>query len=457
MANTYIAVAKLSFSNTFIRTNRSLFMKSHILFISLAVAISINATTIKAQAVNTTDSLALVDFYTSTNGPQWKNNANWLTAMPVSEWYGVRISDTRVTRLKLHNNKLGGTLPSSIGNLTMLEQLVLYTNNISGAIPSSIGNLINLTFLSLQVNQFTDTIPASIGNLTKLVILQLNDNKLTGCIPSSIGNLSSLNELQLYTNLLTGNIPSSIGNLTAIRSIILSSNLLSGEIPKSFRRLTMLQYFFIHHNNLTTTGNDFPVYNPPNNLEVAAEYNRFTFDGIEQLAVKIYPFTYAPQAPIDIHQNGNNLSVYAGGTLQNNTYTWYGVGQTGNTVITGDSTFTPTASGMYYAKVANSMVRDLTLTTDTVLYTAPLAKTEAGSQKLFVYPNPAKDAITVNGLNAKRTNKVTVTDYIGHVWLNVVANQQATATLNISKLQPGNYVVNVTDGNTISTVKFVKE
>ncbi|HOO85119.1 MAG TPA: hypothetical protein PLS94_11165, partial [Prolixibacteraceae bacterium] len=40
-------------------------------------------------AVNAQDSLILVDFYHSTNGPAWKYS-NWLT-QPVSKWFGITV------------------------------------------------------------------------------------------------------------------------------------------------------------------------------------------------------------------------------------------------------------------------------------------------------------------------------------------------------------------------------
>jgi hypothetical protein len=41
-----------------------------------------------AQAVNNQDSLALVDLYNSTNGPQWNSDENWLTG-PVAMAAGL--------------------------------------------------------------------------------------------------------------------------------------------------------------------------------------------------------------------------------------------------------------------------------------------------------------------------------------------------------------------------------
>src|SRR5262245_25313612 len=78
--------------------------------------------------VNVQDSLALVDLYNSTNGPGWLNHKNWLTSMPVSKWYGVTVTDTIVTKIKLEFNGLVGTLPSSFGNLVNLSELYLDNN-----------------------------------------------------------------------------------------------------------------------------------------------------------------------------------------------------------------------------------------------------------------------------------------------------------------------------------------
>ena len=51
------------------------------------------------------DSLALVDLYHSTNGANWTHNDNWLTG-PVSTWYGITISNDRVTIVDLYPNNL---------------------------------------------------------------------------------------------------------------------------------------------------------------------------------------------------------------------------------------------------------------------------------------------------------------------------------------------------------------
>jgi len=75
------------------------------------------ANTVNAQ-VNVQDSLALVDLYNSTNGPNWVRNQRWVkNNNPVPTWYGITVTGTRVTAINLPHNNLAGSLPSSIGNL----------------------------------------------------------------------------------------------------------------------------------------------------------------------------------------------------------------------------------------------------------------------------------------------------------------------------------------------------
>ena len=74
--------------------------------------------------INSSDSLALVDFFYNTNGAGWTNNSNWLTG-PVSTWYGISVFNNRVSSINLVGNGLSGSLPFSIGDLSMMSYLNL--------------------------------------------------------------------------------------------------------------------------------------------------------------------------------------------------------------------------------------------------------------------------------------------------------------------------------------------
>eukprot|EP01124_Arcella_intermedia_P026476 TRINITY_DN4985_c0_g1_i1.p1 TRINITY_DN4985_c0_g1~~TRINITY_DN4985_c0_g1_i1.p1 ORF type:complete len:341 (-),score=66.45 TRINITY_DN4985_c0_g1_i1:42-1064(-) len=62
------------------------------------------------------------------------------------------MTSTKLTILNLARNHLNGTIPSSIGDLTMLSFLDLSYNNFEGTIPSSLASLYNLQFFKLTDN-----------------------------------------------------------------------------------------------------------------------------------------------------------------------------------------------------------------------------------------------------------------------------------------------------------------
>jgi Leucine-rich repeat (LRR) protein len=361
----------------------------------------------RSQVVNVQDSLALVDFYNNTNGPNWTDHTNWLTQKQVNTWHGVTLNNGRVTRIILVDNNLYGNIPTTIGNLTGLSYLALVYNNLNGPIPLSIGNLTGLTSIDLHNNQLSGDIPASLGNLVNLTELYLQFNHLTG-IPSSISNLANLTRLEIYNNEIGGNIPVALSSLTKLRFLVLEANRFTGSIPPSLGNLQALTVLDLSYNQLTDTipaalgnlsslvylylqGNslngsipsslgNIPQLNSltlaDNNLsgpiplaliqlnQFTLQNNNFTFTEIEPIAYR--NFAYAPQHNIKLSRINDRLAVSAGGTLSNNTYTWYKAGGAMVATIKADSTFKPASTGSYYAEVANDVAVYLTLHSDTV-------------------------------------------------------------------------------------------
>ncbi len=206
---------------------------------------------------NHPDYQALVDLYTSTNGPNWGNKDGWLqgcdpcTGNAGNPWYGLLCSAGRVRYIEMPANQLNGTIPGSLSALTMLDFLDLRSNQLSGSIPASLSTLTRLTHLILNNNQLSGSIPASLSALTSLEFLYLFRNQLTGSIPASLSALTNLQTIRLQNNLLTGSIPASLSAITSLIEVDLSSNQLSGPIPVGFSALTSLKFLYLQTNQLS--------------------------------------------------------------------------------------------------------------------------------------------------------------------------------------------------------------
>lgn len=329
------------------------------------------------QAINTQDSLALLDFYSSTNGPAWKTNTNWGSG-PVTTWYGVLTTGDRVTTVVLTNNNLTGILPASLGNLTALTKLNLQYNSIASSIPFSVGNLTSLTYLNLANNILNNNIPVELGNLANLKTLLLNNNKLTGSIPPQLGNLTKLLSLDLSSNILTGGIPPELGGLLNLTSFVLSRNRLGGTIPPELSGMKKVTKFYLKEdklvgkipasigsmpiNDLDLSNNalvdTFPVELAQNHVFkfIDVHSNQFTFEGFEKIRfVPNAVILLGNQKRLTINKNGDILSVSSGGTLQYLNFNWVRNGFK-YSKIKGDSTLQLTTPGVYNVSVTDDSI-----------------------------------------------------------------------------------------------------
>ncbi|MCY3630394.1 MAG: hypothetical protein OXG94_10330 [Bacteroidetes bacterium] len=169
--------------------------------------------------------------YNATEGEYWKNNTNWdvHSEYPPSidhlaTWYGVIVSEGRVTELNLSDNGLAGILPAELGNISKLQVLDLQENDLSGSVGSWIGMLTALGKLHLQQNHLSGLIPDELGNLIHLEYLNLRGNQLEGAVPKSLGNLLKLQGLWLHANQLSGTIPQDILELPDLKWLWLGEN-----------------------------------------------------------------------------------------------------------------------------------------------------------------------------------------------------------------------------------------
>lgn len=75
----------------------------------------------------------LMDFYKSTNGPAWREREFWgNVTIGVCQWYGIKCdSEGNVTHLYLNDNQLSGTIPDSLGQLSILTWFLINDNNLT--------------------------------------------------------------------------------------------------------------------------------------------------------------------------------------------------------------------------------------------------------------------------------------------------------------------------------------
>ncbi|CAB9508224.1 leucine rich repeat [Seminavis robusta] len=84
------------------------------------------------------------------------------------------------------NPRLGGPIPTTIGNVQTLQSLSITTCGLDGPIPSELGDLRNMVRMWLHDNMLTGTVPLELGNLFKLQTLALEENLLLGVMPEDI-------------------------------------------------------------------------------------------------------------------------------------------------------------------------------------------------------------------------------------------------------------------------------
>ncbi len=80
----------------------------------------------------------------------------------------------------------------------------------------------------------------------------------------------------------------------------------------------------------------------------------------------------------------------------------------------------------------------------------------AMTNSIFLYPNPTKNVLTVNGLSSSNT-KISVIDVSGRL-IQQIKTTGKNYTMNLEKLTPGNYFLKIeSSDNKSSTLKFIKE
>jgi hypothetical protein len=119
--------------------------------------------------------------------------------------------------IDLSDGLLRGTIPSTLGNLPMLQRINLSSNQIVGSLPPELFYTTSLLQLDLDgANNDHGTNSTLKKGKASLMMLNLPNNQLTGTIPSEIGLASNLAWVEFDTNFLTGTLPTTLELLSPV-------------------------------------------------------------------------------------------------------------------------------------------------------------------------------------------------------------------------------------------------
>jgi Leucine-rich repeat (LRR) protein len=190
----------------------------------------------------------LAVLYFALNGPEWKDQANFLTPQHECAWYAPSYFDQFLG----HYYAVGVTCdPVEM----RVQDLFLPQNNLKGALPTELMHLMHLKMLSLPGNTVFGEIPSGIQVLSHLTYLDLKYNQISGYIPSWVDRLSNLEVLTLSNNAMEGGVPEALSTLTRLRTLALDDNMFTGQLFFA-ESLTRLEYFYADRNLFSFTIDD---------------------------------------------------------------------------------------------------------------------------------------------------------------------------------------------------------
>ena len=102
-----------------------------------------------------------------------------------------------------------------------------------------------LSLLAIDHNRLTGTIPKSLSNLTLIQNLEMQDNMLSGPFLHEFYPLS-LNVINIGNNKFTGVVPTSIFKSSVLQVYVMSSNCFSTSIPSVICACTSLEYIVMN-------------------------------------------------------------------------------------------------------------------------------------------------------------------------------------------------------------------
>ncbi|XP_064999491.1 receptor-like protein EIX2 [Musa acuminata AAA Group] len=206
--------------------------------------------------------LTMIDLSQNNIGGELTNLFDGLSAC--TQW-------TSLLSLYMQHNHLNGTIPSSMGRVSQLQDLYLSSNSLVGNITeahfSNLTNLLgftissnslnvilpndwhppfNVEFIGMSFCRLGAELPTWLQTQTQLTTLYLCGVGLSGNLPIWFSNFSrGLQSLNMSSNNLRGRLP-----FIPQLMLDLSNNSFVGPIPPSFTKATKLSLLSLSHNHI---------------------------------------------------------------------------------------------------------------------------------------------------------------------------------------------------------------
>ncbi|XP_019158228.1 PREDICTED: receptor-like protein 12 [Ipomoea nil] len=186
----------------------------------------------------------------------WKNNLEYVNIshnlLSVFDEYYPNASLINMYALYLHGNRIKGSLPSTICNMSSLEILDASDNNLGGLIPECLAKLATLSVFNLKGNRYHQ-MPSNFTFAHSLRTLNINGNRLKGKLPRSLANCKSLEILDLGNNMISDSFPFWLVKLPSLKVLVLRNNMFYGQVKIHGTKhvLPNLRIVDLSSNNLT--------------------------------------------------------------------------------------------------------------------------------------------------------------------------------------------------------------
>ena len=171
----------------------------------------------------------LYDFYHKLRGSDWKQKDGWeqfdsvtadnLESLPITpcSFYGIDCIFDTVHGIRLSNNGLKGTIPSTLLQLPHLITLDVSRNAVTMTTNSfkALGQQGQLTELNIGHTKTNNLDGVSLAS--SLLILDIGGLNLGGSIPTELFDMETIDEIHARYCNFTGTLPTLIGNLVNMK------------------------------------------------------------------------------------------------------------------------------------------------------------------------------------------------------------------------------------------------